>query len=431
MPTSGLRAGDEIELTIEKAAAGGRMIGRHQGQVLLVSGTVPGERIRARVEKADKRMAFAATTSVLEASADRRDGFADPLCGGCVFSHVAYPRQLDLKREVVLDAFRRIGRITPDPAMAVAASPEHGYRMRARLHVANGRIGFYREGTHALCDPVPTGQLTESAVSAAQDAVEILAAAGSAPSSVELSENISASERALAILVDECPPRGRRDVERIVESGAARGVVVRDARGQHVVAGEPSVADPLDALWSEGASRGLLHRHPESFFQANRFLVPALVGAVLEQIRGGRVLDLYAGVGLFSVALAATSRAEVVAVEGDRASGADLQRNAGALAGALTIVLERVEDYLRRSRGDVSTTILDPPRTGVSSEALARLVERRSPRLVYVSCDPATMARDARKLLDGGYDLRSLRAFDLFPNTAHVELVGVFERAAS
>jgi 23S rRNA (uracil1939-C5)-methyltransferase len=177
------------------------------------------------------------------------------------------------------------------------------------------------------------------------------------------------------------------------------------------------------------AAVGLLRRHPESFFQANRFLVPALVNEVLDQVRGDRVVDLYAGVGLFSVALAATSRATVVAVEGDRASGADLQANAGALGEAITIALESVEDYLRRSRGEPSTVVVDPPRTGISSEVLDALVAWGSPRIVYVSCDPATMARDARKLVDGGYALISLRAFDLFPNTAHVESVGVFSRS--
>jgi 23S rRNA (uracil1939-C5)-methyltransferase len=432
MATSGLRAGDEIELTIEKAAAGGRMIARHDGQVVLVAGTMPGERVRARIEKADRRLAFAQAVEVVEASPDRRTAFADPLCGGCVFSHIEYPRQLDLKREILRDAFHRIGRMTLDPALVVAPSPESGYRMRARLHVSRGRIGFYREGTHTLCDPAQTAQLTDSSLAAAQAAVDVLDAAGVSVTSVELSENMAGSERALALAVTEVTSRARHAARPIVERGAARGVVIRDDRGGRAVAGELVVSDPLEALTNGRASGGFLRRHPESFFQSNRFLVPALVGEVVDQMHGERIVDLYAGVGLFSVALAAArSTASIVAVEGDRSSGADLQLNAGAFGEAMTIALESVEDYLRRSRDEASTTIVDPPRTGISPEAMDRLVARRSPRLVYVSCDPATMARDARKLLDAGYELTSLRGFDLFPNTAHVESLGVFEKISS
>ena len=122
-----------------------------------------------------------------------------------------------------------------------------------------------------------------------------------------------------------------------------------------------------------------------------------------------------------------------MAVEGDRMSGADLERNArhAATGSALTTVLDSVERYLtsRRARPHrLETVIVDPPRTGISTEAMAPLLKLAAPRIVYVSCDPATMARDARRLLDGGYRLDSLRGFDLFPNTPHVECLGVFSR---
>jgi 23S rRNA (uracil1939-C5)-methyltransferase len=142
----------------------------------------------------------------------------------------------------------------------------------------------------------------------------------------------------------------------------------------------------------------------------------------------GPVLDLYAGVGLFSIALAAVGRSDVIAVEGDRASGADLQRNASPFGERMTLALESVEDYLGRRARDVVTVVLDPPRTGVSAEAMAGLLKLRTSRLVYVSCDAATLARDARRLLDAGYELESLRGFDLFPNTSHVEALGVFRK---
>ena len=422
-----LTRGQQIELTIEKPAAGGRMIARHEGQVILVSGAVPGERVIAQVEKTDRRLAFAAVVDVVEPSGDRRAPFSDPLCGGCVYSHVAYERQLTLKGEVIRDAFHRIGHLPLGESIDVAASPERGYRMRARLHVSRGRTGFYREGTHALCDAESTGQLAEGSMPAVRDAVALVVEAGGRPTSVEITENIPGGGRALSIVVEECTSSLRRELPRLLESGALRGVVVRDEAGRHASAGELSVSDSLATLSAGRVAEGELHRHPESFFQANRFLVPALVTAVLDEIRGEQILDLYAGVGLFSVALASTTGSSVVAVEGDRTSGADLQRNAGPYGRSITLALESVEDHLRKSRARPSTAIVDPPRTGMSVEALDALAGRASGRIVYVSCDPATMARDARKLVDAGYELSSLRAFDLFPNTPHVETLGVFE----
>ncbi len=278
-----------------------------------------------------------------------------------------------------------------------------------------------------MCDPESTGQLAEGSLPAVRDAVALVVEAGGRPTSVEIAENIPGSGRALSIVVEECTPGVRREMPRLLESGALRGVVVRDEAGRHASAGELSVSDSLATLSAGRVAEGELHRHPESFFQANRFLVPALVTAVLDEIRGEQIVDLYAGVGLFSVALASTTGSSVVAVEGDRTSGADLQRNAGPYGRSITLALESVEDHLRKSRARPSTAIVDPPRTGMSVEALDALVGRASGRIVYVSCDPATMARDARKLVDAGYELSSLRAFDLFPNTPHVETLGVFE----
>src|SRR5262245_55586234 len=154
-----LRVNETVRVSVEKPAAGGRMIGRVDGQVVLVGGAVPGERVTARVERVTKSVAFAETIAVEDASPDRRAAFPDPLCGGCVYSHMAYARQLEIKSQVIADAFARIGRVVLPAPVAVAASPEEGYRMRARLHVRGGRIGFFREGTHELCDARQTRQL--------------------------------------------------------------------------------------------------------------------------------------------------------------------------------------------------------------------------------------------------------------------------------
>jgi len=423
-----IHPGDQVELAIEKPAAGGRMLARHDGQVILVQGAIPGERVRARIGRVEKQLAFAETLEVIDPSADRRDPAMDLACGGCLYGHIEYERQRALKGEVVQDAFVRLGRIEVE-APVVAASPETAYRMRARLHVHGDRIGFYREGTHDLCDAASTQQLDHRAIAAAARAVGALVGAGCALSAVELIENIAGTERVLHVIPAESSDISERVLDEALASGGLTGCTGRSAAGVMRTSGVPVVSDPLAVLTGDRTGAGALQRHAESFFQANRFLLPGLVKAVIPAIPAeGSVLDLYAGVGLFSACLAASGRKRLTAVEGDRTSGRDLKRNAAAYAGDLQVVVASVEDYLARRSPRAATILVDPPRTGMSREAMQSIVRARAERIVYVSCDPATMARDARRLLDGGYELKSLEAFDLFPNTPHVESLGVFVR---
>jgi 23S rRNA (uracil1939-C5)-methyltransferase len=424
-----LAPGDLIEVDVDKPAAGGRMIARHEGQVVLVLGAVPGERVRARVERVEKRLAFASAAEIVTPSADRRAGIVDPLCGGCVYAHIEYARQVALKSEVIADAFLRIGRIPLGSPVAVAASPESGYRLRARLHAAGGRAGFFREGTHQLCDAGPTGQLLPESLAAIAAALGAIGAAGAGVASIEISENVAADERALHLELSGKDPLGEGALEGAVAAAGLTGCTARASTGAFATAGAPAVADPLAALTAGRATSGVLRRHAASFFQGNRFLISDLVRAVMDAVPpGGGVLDLYAGVGLFCVALAAAGRDRIAAVEGDRESGADLLRNAAPYSSQLQAVVGRVEEQVRR-RTDAGTVIVDPPRTGMSREALDGVIHLAASRLVYVSCDPPTMARDARRLLDAGYRIASMRGFDLFPNTPHVETVGVFDRS--
>lgn len=427
--------GQEVELVIEKPAAGGRMIARHLGQIVLVRGAIPGERVRAWIERAEKRLAYAVTREVIDPSPDRRDGAADPLCGGAMYTHIRYPRQLTIKSDVLRDAFARLGRYPIEGPVDVAASPEQGYRMRARFHVQGGRAGFYREGTHQLCDAGPTRQLSEAAIAS----VTALAAAlerdtPGGVGSIAITENVAGVERAAHV---ELAPGARMDaamLERHAAAAGLLGVSARElARGECLTGGTPVVTDPWAALAGAAAQGGVMQRHAESFFQGNRYLLATLVAAVADAVPDdGEVLDLYAGVGLFSVALAALGRSRIIAVEGDRSSGADLRANARAVASHLDVRVERVEDYLASRRGSAPRTIvIDPPRTGLSKAATDGVLRHGAARVVYVSCDPATLARDTRKLLDAGYRLDALRGFDLFPNTPHVESLAVFTRSAA
>jgi 23S rRNA (uracil1939-C5)-methyltransferase len=427
--------GQQVELTIEKPASGGRMIARHLGQVVLVRGAIPGERIRAWIERAEKRLAYAVTREVLDPSPDRRAGGDDPLCGGALYSHIAYARQVAIKSDVIRDAFARLGRYPIESPIDVAGSPEEGYRMRARLHVQGARAGFYREGTHQLCDAALTRQLAAATVGAVSElAVALDRDAPGAVASISIAENIAGDQRAAHLELAAGGEVSDAVLERVAADVHLAGISAREvASGRFQTIGYPIVTDPLSAITGGRVTEGSLQRRAESFFQGNRYLLPALVTAVAEAIPdSGEVLDLYAGVGLFAMALAALGHLEVTAVEGDRAGGADLRENARAHEPRLQVRIGSVEAYLasRRDRRAASV-IVDPPRTGLSKEAAEAIVRQAPARLVYVSCDPPTLARDARRLLDAGYRLDAVRGFDLFPNTPHVETLAVFSRESA
>jgi len=428
-----MNVGDTITLDIERPVAGGRMLARHDGRVVLVAGAIPGERVTARVERVAKSVAHADTVDVLTASPDRRDA-GDWRCGGRDYAHVFYDRQRALKAEIIADAFRRLARLPLTSLPAVTASPEQGYRLRARLHASGGRLGFFREGSHTLCNAGATGQLSAGTVAWIQRAEQLLSSA-SAPAiaGVEIAENIPGSERTVHIDLRDAVDRARWTP---LAEGLT-GLTVSAESDIVTVAGTPVVTDRLPVSAAADAPSVTLTRHTTAFFQANRFVLPWFVQHVVGLIGDGPVLDLYAGVGLFGLAAAAAGRGPVTLVEGDRTSGADLESNAGPYGGRVRILRRSVEIALEGLSGAGSrvpsvfeTCIVDPPRTGLSPEARRGLLGLSPRRIVYVSCDVATLARDARALIDGGYAIGGITAVDLFPSTAHVETVAVFDRRA-
>lgn len=430
---------------------------RSSDGVVFVAGAIPGERVVARIERATRDVAHAATVDVLEPAASRRSVSGDPACGGLAYAHIAYPHQVQLKRDVIADALARIGRLPQVERPPVASSPERAYRLRARFHVRGGRAGWFREGTHELCSAHGSGQVTEEAL----DAIDRLVAR--LPQSVvhmidtiELAENVSATDRVLHLT----PRPGARFDRAVPWTDAAgpdvTGISWARSRSDRVEAlcGVSWVTDPLDAVVGargegEGARReqgsadkdrgaGVeVRRHAASFFQANRYLLPVLADAVGRWVGDGPVVDLYAGVGLFAIAACVRGATDVIAVEGDALSGRDLDENARRFAPTLRVVHDTVERFIAdhliaagppRAPLSGGTLIVDPPRTGISRAAMQGIVATNAPRVVYVSCDVATFARDVRRLLDAGYTLVHLEGFDLFPNTGHVEALAVLER---
>ncbi|MBL8135912.1 MAG: class I SAM-dependent RNA methyltransferase [Acidobacteria bacterium] len=410
------QTGELLTLAIERPAVGGRMIARHGGAVVLVAGAIPGERVTARVERVQRRTVFARTVEVLEASPDRVAADAGLACGGHVFAHIDAPRQAALKAEMIADAFRRQGRLEIE-AVPVSTGPADGYRTRARVHVRRGRWGFFEDGSHALCDITASRQLRPESAAVLDRLCGAVAADPNAAAEVEWAESVDGTRRVAHVALTAAGA-----ALTLAPADGLDGASWSDVRGRMRQAwGEPFVVDTLGVAGGAAATVDVRH-HVRAFFQGNRYLLQALVDDVVGRVTAPVVADLYAGVGLFSLVLAAQGRA-VEAVEGDDWAAGDLQANGGPTS-RVHVHHRAVESYVQRTRLDAfGAVVVDPPRTGLAPEVTTALVGARVPRVVYVSCDPATLARDVRLFVDGGYAVRDMRAFDLFPRTAHVETV--------
>ena len=416
--------GTLLTLQIERPAVGGRMIARHDGAVVLVAGAIPGERVVARVERVQRRTLWARVVEVLDASADRVASDDPVACGGNVLAHMTAARQVAIKSEMLADAFRRIGRLelagTP-----VAESPADGYRTRARVHVRGGRWGFFEEGSHRLCDVTGSRQMSPASAEGINRLCAAIARAGAGVSAeIEWAETAGGDGRAAHITLEKADGKAMATLG-LIDGLDGASWSATDREKEHLLWGDVHLVDHIDVSGHAGVP--VLH-HARSFFQGNRYLLQALVDDVVGRVRGDRVLDLYAGVGLFSVAAAAAGKT-VVAVEGHDTAADDLRRNAAAYPSALTYRHNAVEaEMTLATAARVDTVVVDPPRTGLSAEVSRALGAGGVPRIVYVSCDPATLARDARVLVDAGYNLSDVRAYDLFPRTGHVETVLTLDR---
>ena len=313
----------------------------------------------------------------------------------------------------------------PLPApVPVHGIQEQGYRMRARLHAKDGMFGFFREGTHELCDAGPTRQLLPDNDRCVASACS-LSCGGRALTSCELSENAAATERACC---SNWTPSATTPLHVDPIEGISGLLFVDHQRGILTVSyGSPYVTRPHSR--SPTASVALTH-HVQSFFQGNRYLLPELVSRVLAQVPEGTVTDLYAGVGLFAVSLAAQgheadcrgrrrplerarSRVECRSRTARRCT-CSISRLRAICSGAASSGLTRSFSILRGR--------------ACRREAMSGILGLKSRALCIVSCDPATLARDVKRFSEVGYRLDHIEAFDLFPNTAHVETLAVLTR---
>jgi 23S rRNA (uracil1939-C5)-methyltransferase len=406
------------EVVIEKLVAGGDGLARAAGKVLFVPFTLPGERVRVEVAASRKGYSIARLVEVREASPHR---VSPPcpvfgVCGGCAWQHIDYPEQARLKVGLAGEALARIGRLAP-PALPIVPSAPYAYRNRVQLHRdREGRIGFLKRASHEVV-PIGGCPISVPPINAllSGPVAGILPAAGKRFTVFAVGDQVA---------IEGLSSAGRRFTVFAAEDWVAVEGLSPGAAGGSPGAGS-SPATPRLAGAGPLAVR-ILDREirfgVEAFFQSNLGLLPELVRYALAGLSGRTALDLYCGVGLFGSFLAGAFE-RVVAVE---ASPAALGYARGNLPGrGHSLYASGLEDWVRSPPplGDVDAVVVDPPRTGLSPAVSRWLAGLGAERLVYVSCDIVTLARDLSRLLAGGYRLEQMRLFDFYPQTAHLEAV--------
>lgn len=434
-----MQRGDRIELRLDSLAFGGDAVGRlDDGRVAFVAGGVPGDRVEARVEEVKARHLRAEVARVLEPGAERvapRCAVVDR-CGGCQWQEASLAAQYAAKHEVVRRALSRLGEVEVRPLRAPdEATHGYGLRTRARLTVgAGGVLGFQGRRSHRVVDaagcPVLDGAL-ERALAVVRDELRL-------PEGTQVAGLVSPrGEAQVAIEVEVRLSDGTRErIARLVGQAGIVGVVLTEGR-RHRHWGQPTLdCAPPDEAPFHAAADGFAqasHAGNRVLRQVVRDEVAALLDGIEPNRPGGlRLLELHAGDGNFTRDLVRRAGvAEVVAVEGDGAACERLRQNVTPPMGTtLHVHAEPVERAVRRlldSGARFDLVLLDPPRAGAAD--LAPLLPSLTDRVVYVSCDPMTLARDAATLAAAGLRLLRATPIDLMPHTFHVETVCVLARA--
>jgi 23S rRNA (uracil1939-C5)-methyltransferase len=423
-----------VDLTIEKLIYGGDGLARMpadesgRSKTIFIPFVLPGEQVTAQLTEQKQAFSRARALSVVTPSSERTAPGCRYFgaCGGCHYQHAKYEYQLKEKEFILRETLRRTARIEWDGPVEVHAAEPWQYRNRTRLHVRHSpfAIGYFRHNSHDLL-PIEECPISSPLINRA---IQVLAASGNIPrrvSEIELFANDDDSALLVEALINvEGSPIEQQELERFAESLRNH---LPELRGVCAFGAGSDLFPWSKLVWASGAT-SLEYKVDEtryrvqagSFFQVNRFLAEKLVELVCQETSGEVALDLFAGTGLFAVPLSRSFK-KVIAVESARSSFEDLLSNASANVEAVQLPTEQ---FLRKRHITApDLAVVDPPRSGLGAKVTPGLVQMSPRKIVYVSCDPATLARDLRVLKDAGYNIDELHMVDLFPQTYHLESV--------
>jgi 23S rRNA (uracil1939-C5)-methyltransferase len=406
-----------VDLRLTAMAHGGSALGRHAGQVIFVPYAIPGEAVRVEIAESRGRWARACLLEVLEPSPHRAEPpcpyFGQDKCGGCQWQHIAYGAQVEFKQQVVADQLARIGGLHGVAVQqTIAAAEPWDYRNHVQFSLTpEGKLGFLTADTHHVL-PVEACLILDPLLDDLWAALDM-----DWPQLRHLSLRCgSATGDLMAIF--ELDHYEDFDLE--VDLPVSCVILLADGEVVVLVGSTYLVESVAGRDYRVSAG---------SFFQVNTGGAEALVALVrgyLAPAGDETLVDLYCGVGLFGLALAGSVR-HVVGVEADPGAAADFRHNARGLD-RVELIEGTAEEVLPGLEGAVDLLVLDPPRSGAGKQVAGEIARLGPRRVAYVSCDPATLARDARYLIEAGYRLRELQPVDLFPQTYHIESVALFEK---
>src|SRR5580693_1438317 len=439
-----LTSGGIQEADILDLAHDGRGIARLDGKAVFVDGALPGERVRLRIIKRRRQFDEAGLVEVLSASPDRVAPACAHfgICGGCSLQHLSAPAQITAKQRQLLDNLERIGRVRPEQVLPPLCGPQWAYRRRARLGVKyvhkKGRVlaGFREREKPYIADVRRCEVLQQPLADLPRDLaalVETLAIREKLPQ-VE----VAGGDAAIALVFRVLEAPGPEDIAKIAAFGDRLGVqIFLQTGGLDTVRPLSSSHSPLPSYpplnYAVDGGRAVIEFGPVDFIQVNREINASMVSAAMDMLAPSpedAVLDLFCGLGNFTLPLARRAR-RVVGVEGDAALVAKAEANAARNdVGNAAFFKENLFEPTQfgpwaNERYDL--VLLDPPRAG-AAELLPRMAHWRPRRVVYISCHPGSLARDAEILVHAlGFTLTCAGVMDMFPHTTHVESIAVFD----
>lgn len=378
-----------FEVEIERLLPGGVGLAHAEGLTLFVSLAAPGDVLRVKIDRVQGTVGFASIVEILKPSAVRVEPPCPYFgrCGGCDFQQLTYEAQLQAKVEMIRDCLHRIAKLEPPGEIHITPSrSEWHYRARATWQVDSPQrlLGYYERGSNRVCDVEYCAVLT--------------------PQMEETFERIH----------KEVAAKDQRQLKHIAAVMGDEGVSVF-----------PSIAGYSPRVLSRHVGGEAYSYSADTFFQINHELLEPLIAAALGDDRGNFAIDLFCGAGLFTLPLARRF-ARVTAVEAHQRAVEFARRNLErAKLENVHLANLGVADWVKHSLSyeEPDFLLLDPPRVGCENAVVEGILQMRPRRLVYVSCDPATLARDLKKFIEDKYILDSVEAFDLFPQTHHVETV--------